>query len=203
MKNVIKHLRKGTLMVTIFATTLSFANEVSVFTIKNEADKTSLTLTDVKKGNLLSIKDENGIVLYKEFIQRSGSYTKGFDLTELPNGAYLFEVDKDVEISTIPFTVEADGVTFDAAGEKVIYKPVTRVVGNLLYVTKLSLNEAPLEIDIYFESDEVNGSSESVYSEKIENSKIIERVYKLEDIKDGKFEIVCHSEGRIFTKTIN
>lgn len=190
-------------MVTIFATTLSFANEVSVFTIKNEADKTSLTLTDVKKGNLLSIKDENGIVLYKEFIQKSGSYTKGFDLTELPNGSYLFEVDKDVEISTIPFMVNADGVTFDAAGEKVTYKPVTRVIGDLLYVTKLSLNEAPLEIDIYYESDEVNGEFESVYSEKIENSKIIERVYKLEDIKDGKFEIVCHSEGRVFTKTIN
>ncbi|WP_405294096.1 hypothetical protein [Algibacter sp. Ld11] len=200
MKNVIKHLRKGILMVTIFATISSFANEVS---IKNEADKTSLTLTDVKKGNLLSIKDENGIVLYKEFIQKSGSYTKGFDLTELPDGDYLFEVDKDVEISTIPFTVGANGVTFDKAEEKVIYKPVTRVVGDLLYVTKLSLDETPLEIDIYYESDTAHNGLESVYSEKVENSKIIERVYKLSDLKEGKFEVVCHSEGRTFTKTIN
>jgi len=99
MKNVINSIKKGFLMATIFATTLSFANEVSLTTIKNDADKTSLTLTDVKQGNLLSIKDENGITLYKESIEKTGIYTKGFDLTALPNGEYSFEIDKDVEIS--------------------------------------------------------------------------------------------------------
>ncbi len=190
-------------MVTIFTTTLSFANEVSFITIKNDADKTSLTLTDVKQGNLLSIKDENGIVLYKEFIQKSGSYTKGFDLTELPNGSYLFEIDKDVEINTIPFTVDADVVTFAKGEEKIIYKPVTRVVGDLLYVTKLSLDEAPLNIEIFFESDSSNGVLETIHSEKVENSKVIERIYKLEGLSLGKFEVVCRTDGRTFTKSIN
>ena len=188
-------------MATIFATTLSFANEVSLTTIKNDADKTSLTLTDVKQGNLLSIKDENGITLYKEFIKKTGNYTKGFDLTALPNGEYSFEIDKDVEISMIPFTVAPEGVSFNKADEKVVYKPVTRVVGNLLYVTKLSLDETPLTIDIYDGSN--TSFSEPIHSETIENSKIIERVYKLTNLEHGNFEVVYHTDGRTFSKSIN
>ena len=203
MKNVINSITKGFLMVTMFATTLSFANEDSFITIKNDADKTALTLTDVKQGNLLSIKDENGITLYKEYIQKTGSYTKGFDLTELPNGEYVFEINKDVEISTMPFTVSKTGVTFNEEDEKVFFKPVTRVVGDLLYVTKLSLDEAPLQIDIYFEENSAYRSYEPIYSEVIENSKVIERVYKLSDYNHGNFEIVCQTEGRIYTETIN
>jgi alpha-D-ribose 1-methylphosphonate 5-phosphate C-P lyase len=202
MKNVILNLRKGILMVAMSTTMLSFANDFSIIKVKNGANKTSVTLTDVKEGNLLSIKDENGIVLYKEFIQKSGSYSKGFDLTELPDGSYLFEIDKDVEIDTIPFTVEAEVVTFAKEEEKVIYKPVTRVVGDLLYVTKLSLDESPLEIDIFYETSAVNGALESVHSETIQDSKVIERVYKLEDFNQGTFEIVYHTDGRIFTEVI-
>jgi len=202
MKNVIKHLKKGFLMVTMFATLLSFANEVSFITIKNDAERTSLTLTDVKQGNLLSLKDKNGIVLYKESIQKTGNYTKGFDLTKLPNGTYSFELDKDVEISTIPFSVIAGAVTFNKEDEKVFYKPITRVVGDLLYVTKLSLDEAPLNIDIYYNSSMDNSSHEPVHSETIENTKIIERVYKLTNLNHGNFEIVYHTEGRTFTKSI-
>lgn len=189
-------------MVTMFATLLSFANEVSFITIKNDAEKTSLTLTDVKQGNLLSLKDKNGIVLYKESIQKAGNYTKGFDLTKLPNGTYSFELDKDVEISTIPFTVIAGAVTFNKEDEKVFYKPVTRVIGDRLYVTKLSLDAAPLKIDIYYEANGDNSFQEPVYSETIENTKIIERVYKLTNLEHGNFEVVYHTDGRIFRKTI-
>ncbi|WP_147677725.1 hypothetical protein [Algibacter pacificus] len=203
MKNVIKHLKKGFLMVTMFATLLSFANEVSFITITNGVERTSLTLTDVKQGNLLSLKDENGIILYKEFIQKSGNYTKGFDLTELPNGTYSFEVDKDVEISTIPFTVIEGAVTFNKEDEKTIYKPVTRVVGDLLYVTKLSLDKAPLKIDIYYDSISDGSFYEPVHSETIENTKVIERVYKLTNLEHGNFEVVYQTEGRTFTKSIH
>ena len=96
MKNAVKHSKKGILMVTLFATLLSFANDASFYTISTDAKRTALTLRDVKEGNLLSIKDNNGVVLYKESIQKTGIYTKGFDLTSLPDGMYVFELDKDL-----------------------------------------------------------------------------------------------------------
>jgi len=199
MKNTINTIKKGFLTLTILVTSLSFANDNSSISIKNDADKTSLTLKDVKPGNVLSIKDENGITLYKEFIKTTGDYTKGFDLTELPNGAYTFELNKDVEISSIPFTVAPEGVNINTEDEKVCFKPMTRVEGNLLYVTRLSLDASPLTIDIY---DGSNSSSEPIHSETIKNSKVIERVYELKNLEYGNFEIVYHTDGRIFSKSI-
>ncbi|MCF7559682.1 hypothetical protein L3X39_03460 [Sabulilitoribacter multivorans] len=199
MKNVIKHSKKGILMVTLFATLLSFANEASFYRIKNDAKRTSLTLRNVKKGNQLSIIDNHGVVLYKELIERSGIYTKGFDLTSLPDGSYIFELDKDLEINKIPFTVTSNKVEFNKTGEKTIFKPYTRVKGNVVYVTKLALNEEPLKIEIYSRGS--NGK-ELVFSEKIENTKNIQKAFRLPNLAKSNYKIVYYTDGRTFTSNI-
>ncbi|MEP3837305.1 MAG: hypothetical protein ABJM36_06635 [Algibacter sp.] len=201
MKNTIKNSKKGILMVTLFATLLSFANEATLFNVKNEAKKTSLTLTHVKEGNLLSVKDAFGITLYKEVIQETGSYTKGFDLTVLPNGSYVFELDKDLELNTIPFTVKAKKVYFDKDKETTVFKPSVRVEGDLVFVSKLSLDEKPLKIKVYF-TEKGSNESDLIFSEDIENTKIIERTFKLENKDYGSFKIVFLSEGKEFIKYI-
>ncbi|MFB9055502.1 hypothetical protein ACFFU9_01990 [Mariniflexile ostreae] len=198
MKNVIKYSKKGILMVTLLATLLSSAHEVSLFTIKNEAEKISLTL-NVKKGNLLSIKDDNGIVLYKEHIQKEGVYTKGFDLTSLPNGSYIFELDKDMEISIIPFSVNASLVSFKKEEEKTIFKPFVRIKDDIVYVTQLTVNKAPLKIDMFFAE---GNDFELVYSENIENIQDIKKVFKLSRLNEGRYKLVLHSEGREYEKII-
>ena len=199
MKNLIKHSKKGFLMVTMFATLLSFANEASFFTFKNDAKKTVLVLKNVKEGNQLSIIDNNGIILYKELIEQNGVYSKGFDLTSLPDGKYIFELDKDIQIDTIPFTVSSNNVVFSKKEEKTIFKPFTRVKGDMLYVTKLSLNNEPLKIDIYFKNDI---DSKLMYSEKIEDTKNIQKVYKLSGLDKGNYKVIIQTEGRTFTKNI-
>ncbi len=200
MKNTIKNTKKGILMVTMFATLLSFADDASFYALKNDAGRTSLTLNNVKQGNLLTIKDENGMLLYKEFIQKTGTYNKGFDLTSLPDGNYLFELEKDLEINTIPFAVKTNTVVFKKDNEKTIFKPYTRVVGNVVYLTKLALNAEPLKVEIYFNDKSVN--SELIFSETIENTVNISRVYKLSNLKKGNYKIVYSTNGRIFTKEI-
>ncbi|KAA5827342.1 hypothetical protein FPF71_00410 [Algibacter amylolyticus] len=202
MKNTIKNSKKGILMVTLFATLLSFANEAKLINIKNEAKKTSLTLNNVKQGNLLSVKDAFGITLYKEIIQETGSYTKGFDLTVLPNGDYLFELNKDLEIKTIPFTVKSSIVSFNKDKETTVFKPTVRVEGDLVFVSKLTLEGNPLNIKVYY-TEKGSNNSDLIFSEDIENTKIIERTFKLENQELGSFKIVILSEGNEFIKYIN
>lgn len=94
MKNVIKNSKKFFLSAAILIATLGYANTIEESMVNKEAALTALTLANVKKGNSLSIKDQNGIIVYKELIAKSGNYTKGFDLTALPDGNYFFELDK-------------------------------------------------------------------------------------------------------------
>lgn len=196
MKNVKKTIKKSILIVTVFASMLTSATEISKLKlVKEELTKTALTLNNVKAGNLLTIKDYSGVILYKELINSSGTYKKGFDLTALPNGAYFFEVDKDLEILTIPFTVNANKVAYNK--ETTAFKPLVNQKNNLVFISKLSPNLEAVNIRIYADN---NNDYELLYSEKIEGVQTVERIYKLEK---GKYKIVFNSNNQEFTKFIN
>ncbi|TGV03741.1 hypothetical protein [Flavivirga rizhaonensis] len=199
MKNVIKTIEKNLLLVTmiLFAVMIGNATEISSFNVEGDLKGTALTINNVKKGNLLSIKNHNGIIVYKELIQSTGSYTKGFDLTELPNGNYFFEVDKDLQIETIPFSVENNKVVFDKTKEAVIFKPYVREKDDLVYISKLALNLEPLKIRVYIQYD---GAFQLIRTEEIEGLKIVKKVYKL---KKGNYKIVLNANDKEYTKFIN
>ncbi len=196
MKNAIKTLKKCILIVTVFTSMLTSATEISKSKlVKEELTKTALTLNNVKEGNLLTIKDYSGVTLYKELINSSGTYKKGFDLTALPNGSYFFEVDKDLEILTIPFTVNANKVVYNK--ESTAFKPLVNQKNNLAFISKLSPNFETVNIRVYADN---NNDYELLHSEKIEGVQTVERVYKLEK---GKYKIVFNSNNQEFTKFIN
>ncbi len=201
MKNVMNNSKKVFLMVALLATVMGYANDGTFFSVRSKANKTVLSL-DVKVGNLFTIKDGNGITLYKEAIQQTGIYTKGFDLTSLPDGSYFFELEKDMEITTIPFTVAAKEVTFNKALSKTTFKPLTVVKKDYILVSQLSLEQKPLEVEIYYEDGSYTEPYQLMYSEKITNTKNIERVYKLSNFVKGKYKIVYKTDGREFVEFI-
>lgn len=197
MNIILKNVRKGILAVTLVASVIGHASNDNSIIIK-DAKKTDITLNNVKEGNLLTIKDNAGLVLYKELIEKTGVYNKGFDLTALPNGNYFFELDKDVEIKTIPFTVASNKVTFNKEEETIFYKPVTIVKKDLVYVSKFSANSEPLTIKIY--GVDAESDSELLYTETIKETQTIEKIFKL---NTGKYKIVFNSNNKDFTKFIN
>ncbi|WP_298532468.1 hypothetical protein [uncultured Algibacter sp.] len=196
MKNIFKNTKKGILMLALLATISGFASEAKIL-VNKDSKKTALVLNDVKKGNQISIKDSNGLILYKEMVETTGVYKKGFDLNALPDGNYVFEVEKDLEINTIPFTVNAKEVLFDKGNEETFYKPYTRQEGDLVYLTKLSPNNKPINVSIYANR---NDDFELVHSEKIENTKVLERIYKIET---GNYKIVINSDSKEYTTFVN
>ncbi|MCL5127023.1 hypothetical protein [Algibacter sp. L4_22] len=196
MKNVIKHSKKILLAAAMLTVLIGNAKDKSS-ALKKGLIKTALTVDNVKEGNLLSIKDQNGITLYKELILESGTYKKGFDLTALPNGDYFFEVDKDVEIKTIPFTVESNKVVFKKDEEVTVFKPFVRENDGVVYISKLAPDYASLKISIY---GNYNGAFELIHSDKFENLQTIQKAYKLEK---GSYKIVLNSDNNEYTKFIN
>jgi hypothetical protein len=197
MKNVITNTKKGILMVTLLTTVIGFAKDADLSLIKKGAKKTALVIENVKQGNLLTITDSYGIVLYKEFIQTNGVYKKGFDLTELPNGDYVFELEKDLEIKTIPFKVEFSNVIFSKADETTYFKPYIRQEGNVVYLTKLSPKFDSTTVKVYALG---NGSPKLCHTETIDNTQVVEKVFKLEK---GNFKITVNSNNKEHTTIIN
>lgn len=190
-----KRLAKTSLVIVVmFTTMLSVANEFTTLTKEKTSKITNVTFENVKKGALLLIKDKNSLVLYKELIERSGKYTRGFDLTALPDGSYYFELDKQVEINITPFVVKSNVVTFNKSEQHTINKPFVTIKRDRIMVSKLALANQPLEIKIYHEN------SYLIFSDKLENGQILERIYDVSKVTKGNYKIVLKSDGREFVK---
>ncbi|MCB0472957.1 MAG: hypothetical protein KDC69_02495 [Flavobacteriaceae bacterium] len=155
---------------------------------------TNVTFENVKNGATLTIKDLNGIILYRETIKQDGIYSKGFDLTALPDGSYFFELEKDVEIKVIPFKVNSNEVRFDKEQQSVINKPVVIDKNDHITVSKLALDEKPMEVKIYYENGDL------IYSELLNNGQRLERIYDFSTSVKGSYQIIMKTEGREFVK---
>jgi hypothetical protein len=195
MKNKKTTLRNIIITAVMLTAIFSNANNGLGNNPKSE-NKTTFSIKDVKQGNQLLIKDLNGIILYKEQIKDSGSYSKGFDLTSLPDGSYVFELDKDLEIKSFPFSVNLKNVVF-AENETTIHKPYVTSKENYIYISKLALNNEPLDIKIYYQD-----KSQLIYSEKIKDTKSIQKAYKLSSQAKGDYTIVLNSNGREYYEYI-
>ena len=192
-----KRLVKTSLVIVVmFATMVSYANEFPLLTKERTKIVKDITFENVKQGSLLIIKDSNEMILYKELIEKSGAYSKGFDLTALPDGDYYFELDKEVVIAIRPFKVKDNSVEFKKDEEYKIFKPVVYVKGKKVYVTRMSLIKNPIEIKVYDEDDHL------VFSEKIEEATSLGKIYNFSKVKEGNYNIILKSEGRTFKNSI-
>lgn len=197
-----KEVKKGIVLITMLSAILSYANNPVAIEKKVEIENTTLSINNVKQGQQLVIKDYYGIVLYKELIETSGAYHKGFDLTALPNGDYYFELDKGLEIQVIPFKVYMNKVEFLKDKETKFFKPVIRFKDNKVLLSRLSFDNKPLEVNIYYDYDNGYSSYELLHLEKFKDTRIIERVYALDKTKKGNYKVVVITEGRAFTESI-
>ena len=198
-----KIIRKGVLLIALLSAMATSANRVSNKTFVKEIDKTLITIDNVKVGQELFIKNLSGSVIHKESIEVTGSFKKEFDLATLPDGLYFIEHNKDVEIKIIPFTVYSQSVVFLDEKETTIFKPVVRLKDNFIFIAKLSLGEEPVKIKLYYDSNTSHsGMYELLYSEIIENTTTIHRVYKLDENEKGTYKVVFKSEGRTFIEKV-
>lgn len=202
MKNVKNNPKKVLIMVALMATVIGYANSNTFSIVKSKANRTVLTLK-VKAGNLFTIKDVNGTILFEEAIQESGIYQKGFDLTELPDGNYFFELDKDMEINIIPFTVNANKVVYDKDNSETIFKPSTRIKDDMIFINCLAMHKNYLEISIYYDGGSALSNYELIHSETITSEgNQIRKIYKIKDYTKGDYKIVYKTEGKTFVKFI-
>jgi len=192
-----KLTKKSVLVLGLFVSALTFANGEVKPIKEKEPNVTSMSFKKVELGSKLSIKDRDGIVLYKESIVKAGTYSKGFDLTTLPNGDYYFELDSELKIVIIPFNVVSNQVEFKKEDKSTIFKPYIRVKDKMVFLSRVSYEESPIEFNIYYAEN-----YDLVLSEKVENQAHLKKIYDFSKAKKGNYLFVFKSNGRKFTKTV-
>ena len=197
MKNII------TLSICLLAITSSFASNFADLTISKKGDNSkmeiTLTLNDVMAGEKLFVKDEDGTLLFNKTIEKTGKFNNRFDLSELPNGVYHFEHEKEHYVKHIPFTVSYGQVSFDSTNEKFVYKPNMRVNNNHIYLSKLDLDKGEVEVDIYYAGSK-NKEYKLLYTENITDTVKVEKAYRLSAQHKGDYMMVVKANGKSYVE---
>ena len=190
MKTVLKkHLLLTTLMLGAL---IGYAKENNTNCNLLKEEKIKLEFYNVKKGALLSIKNEECTIVYSLEIKNSGNYSSVFDLSKLEEGNYTTELEKDYEIIIKSFSVLNGDITFGK--EQLIFKPVIRAKNNFVLISKLSFEKEPVKISLYYNSD-------LIFSETLNSSgSLLKRIYKLSEKEEGSYRVVMHCDNKYYTK---
>ncbi|SDS45791.1 hypothetical protein SAMN05216503_3121 [Polaribacter sp. KT25b] len=185
--------RKVLVVVFMLGTLLNYANNESDFNKIVNVTKVKVVFENVKKGQQLTVNDQNGIQLHSETISTEGSLIKFFDLSPLNNGLYTIELHKEFEVIIKSLEVKDKKVVFIKESEKKIFKPVIRNEENLVLISKINFDKKPLKIDLYF-----NGKV--IYSEIVKNEEYLKRAYRLDNEIKGDYKIIVSSNDNNYTK---
>ncbi|QNM85394.1 hypothetical protein H9W90_14585 [Polaribacter pectinis] len=190
MKTTIKNYIVVALML---GTLLGYANESNTSFKSIDGKRVKVEFNAVKKGNTLTIKQRNGVILYSSEIKNAGTFSKIFDLSALTSGNYIAELEKDFEIIKKSFKVENGTVIF-TSDDETEFKPVIRTQNELVLISKISFSHKPVEVTIYYKDD-------VIYSETIVDTKeILNRVYKVSNEQKGTYRVVVNTNKKSYTQ---
>lgn len=189
-----KNLGRNIILVALMFGTMSVKAGNASNNSEIDPSVTVLKYLDVKKGYNVSVKDNHGIVLYKEKIQEEGKYIKGFDFTTLPNGIYSFELDREFEIQVKPFIISEGAVELLKEENHKIFKPVIRKTNGFVFVSHLALNE---EVKI-----EILNNGSLIYSDAIENQLELRKIFDFSESPINDYIVIVSTKDRRFKKKI-
>ena len=153
--------------------------------VENKISKaTKIVFENVEEGHPLKIKDDEGVVVYNENIFKSGKLIKFFDFSNLEDGDYTIEVEKEFEIAVKTVKVEEGEATIDKETATVLFRPVVVNKKDKVLISRINFDKSPLHVVIYYNDYVI--VEETVSSDE----KIIEKVYQLDSALKGEYKVV-------------
>jgi len=183
MKNLFKKSVLGLLLLTatLASANVNF-NNVRIFSENSKSLNLQLNNNDGESE--IFIKDKYGIQLYNE--QFNGKqFSKKFDLALLPDGEYIVEIEGQTKIRVLPFNVSGSKVEVLENSKVLIYKPIMRVEGDLVYISKFSSMNENLKI-AFFDAD-----NNLLLEDKLDNKMVTGKIFNIRLLPKGNYKVTA------------
>ncbi len=158
---------------------------------------TIVTFSDVNTGDKLVIRDSDGISLYSEKIKKDGAYTRKFNLSNLPENRYYFEVEKAGEITVLPFNVERETITLENALKTDIVKPQLVTQNDKVLLSRDVEGAQSMKVNIYYRGKEL------VHSDEIDKNGKLLRRYDFSNSRSGDYLFHIEYDNRTLEEYVS
>ena len=194
MKNL-----KINLSIISFLLFISFANADHLIDLRILSSNNSsfiIQLSDIKYDTKCLLKNQQGVILYKEDIARAQIFQRSLNLIELPDGTYELQIEDDYKTETTSLT-KSNGKVMTANQIKITtFKPQIVLKDTQLNVSLLALNNEKLTVSI------LDGNQNIISEKKLSGSVNLGQSYDLSQLNAGNYTIQLYTNGKVYDKLI-
>lgn len=196
MKKMTENFKNILFVIVLLCITSNiFANDSkpSLKIISGENNAFTLISNDVKNSDItIRIFDEAGLNLLNEKIEVNRTFSKSYDLSNMPNGIYEVEIEDNISFRKYFVITTSDTIEIMENVEQKVFKPIVVLEESLLKLNLLNLGSGDVELSLS------NKIGEEIYTEKIENTIAIHKGFDLSKLPSGDYSVEVKTEGKYF-----
>ncbi|WP_010521904.1 T9SS type A sorting domain-containing protein [Aquimarina agarivorans] len=190
-----KLLKLGLLSVALMTTgIMSASKKVKVEVLSS--NELSITMSEVVEGEVLSISDKKGELVFSEILSATSSYNKTLDFSKLTQGVYYVKAATDEAIKVTPFIIVPDQVKIIKGETKTYHTPVFDVKNGLVEVNINNEDEHEVSITVY-----ANNSSIPMEDIKV-STPSISKTYNFASLPISEYKIVIYQGDYSYVKKV-
>ena len=145
----------------------------------------------ITKGDLISVTDNSGKTIYSGRTKYTGDLKSLYNFTNLEDGLYLIEIEKEFEILSKTIEVENHVVTFIESASEIFFKPAIKLERARLLVSQSVFKKETVSIEIYYKDD-------LILSEVLIANPALNRAYKLDENIKGNYTAIIRVNDRTY-----
>ena len=189
-----KLIKTGLLSAALLASVVANASKI-ITTASSKSKVVYIGLTNISQGEVLSIKDTEGVQLYSVSLDKSDAFSKKFDFSSIPSGVYFIETKEAKEITVTPLIVTPEKVSVITKTSKRFRAPSITVDDNVARVLVRNFNEVPVSISIYDEEGNVLKKDDS-------ENLLIYNAYNFANLPEGNYTFFVTQGDYNFTEIV-
>lgn len=142
----------------------------------------------------VSILNKEGSMIYSDKILKNNNDFRKYDFSKVKDGKYTFMT--DTEYKSIEKTVLVKNNKLKLVNEKVNYRPVFNIKGDILSVNYMNSKESDIHISI-------TGSSLYHYEDFAGNNMMFGKRFNLKKLPEGEYSITLRAGWKTFNYNFN
>ncbi len=161
----------------------------------NDQQNLVVELQGVESKAVLSLRDESGVVIFKDQFLNQDNYSKTLSFEDLPNGTYTLTLDKEFTVSNSRIHKSGKSLIVDNGKYEFVFKPMFKTYGKKVLVYMANPAEKNTEIEIFDLSGEQVGNLKT-------KDLVLKKTFDFTEVPSGEYTLKVTSGDHVFYKTL-
>ncbi|MFD2835184.1 T9SS type A sorting domain-containing protein [Gramella sp. AN32] len=181
-------------LVALFAMSATASDDLDLKV--NNRQNLVVNVQQIEKGAVLILKDEKGLILFKDKFFEEHTYSKTLDFNDLPNGEYVLSLDKKFSVLSTTITKRGEEITVETPEMNILFKPSFKKVGKKIYFFLANPDSKNAVLEIYDNSGQLVGTAKS-------DNVVIKKMLDFSQMPKGDYSATVKLDNKVFTEKIS